>query len=507
VSGTLSRQEIFRATFEQAPVGIAHVAPEGHWLRVNRALAEIIGYTTDELLSGCFQEITHPDDLATDLQHVELLLRGEADRYAIDKRYIKKDGSNVWVSLTVALVRKRDGASDFFVAVIQDITQRKQMEATLLSEESRFRAIFDSTVEAIAILNSKGIVQSVNPGIQRVFGYSQEEVVGRNVRMLIPQVLADEHGRYLARYAATGERAIIGIGREVEGRRKDGSAVAIDLSVAEWALDGETFFTGIMRDLTERRTVEAALRSTEERLFALQNEYAHLARINDMGEMAAAIAHEINQPLTAISNSLSTGRHIVRSSDSADALPKLDELMAAASAQAIRAGEIVRRLRQFVGKGTGERQVERIDALVDTASRLALIDAAPSGIEVERIAGASKAEVQIDPIQLQQVVMNLLRNAVDALNSVPEGAPRRLTIATRVVEKAQTVEIRVADNGPGVSAADRAKIFDPFFTSKAKGMGIGLSICRRLIEAHGGSIDLEESNGTGAAFKVELPLA
>jgi two-component system sensor kinase FixL len=226
-----------------------------------------------------------------------------------------------------------------------------------------------------------------------------------------------------------------------------------------------------------------------------------------MGEMAAAIAHEINQPLTAISNYLSTGLYIIRQESSTGHIGKLEELMSAASAQAIRAGDIVRRLRQFVGKGSGERRIERIDAVVDTASRLALIDAAPNGIEVERVAGAPDAEVYIDPIQIQQVVMNLLRNGVDAMMPLPDGAPRRITITTDIVENAQTVLIKVADTGPGVAAASRARIFEPFFTSKAKGMGIGLSICRRLIEAHDGSIDIDEQDAPGATFRISLPLA
>lgn len=499
--------DLYRSTFEEAAVGIAHVAPDGRWLRVNRMVSEITGYGAGELLGGSFQQITHPDDLSLDLAQVQMLLRGETSRYVIDKRYVRKNGSHVWVSLTVTLIRDFDDAPDFFVAVIQDITARKQIEASQLESEARFRAIFDSAVEAIAIIDSSGTVESVNPGVQRMFGYSPEEVVGRNVKLLMPAEVAREHDAYLDRYRSDGRPAIIGIGREVQGRRKDGSTIALDLSVAEWALDGRTYFTGMMRDLTPRRAAEAALRISEERLLALQKEYAHLARVNEMGEMAAAIAHEINQPLTAIVNYLGAGKYAIAESSGEEALAEAEEMMTQASQQALRAGDIVRRLREFVGKGTGERRVEAIDTLVDAGSRLGLIDAAANGIAVERVAGAGGAEVYVDPVQIQQVIVNLIRNAQDALVTLPQGRTRRLTIATREITDEKAVEIRVADTGPGIADEIRADLFEPFVTSKPSGMGMGLSVCRRLVEAHGGTIGLEASDGQGTTFALRLPLS
>lgn len=499
--------DLYRSTFEEAAVGIAHVAPDGSWLRVNRMVSEITGYSARELLGGSFQQITHPDDLSLDLAQVQMLLSGETSRYVIDKRYVRKNGSHVWVSLTVTLIRDLDGAPEFFVAVIQDISARKQMEASQLESEARFRAIFDSAVEAIAIIDSAGTVESVNPGVQRMFGYSPEEVVGRNVKMLMPAPVAREHDAHLDRYRSGGRAAIIGIGREVQGLRKDGSSIALDLSVAEWTLDGRTYFTGMMRDITPRKVAEAALRNSEERLLALQNEYAHLARVNEMGEMAAAIAHEINQPLTAIVNYLGAGKYAVAEGFGEEALAEAEEVMTHASQQALRAGDIVRRLREFVGKGTGERRVEAIDTLVDAGSRLGLIDAAANGIAVERVAGAGGAEVYVDPVQIQQVIVNLVRNAQDALVTLPQGRVRRLTIATREITDEKAVEIRVADTGPGIADEVRAGLFEPFVTSKPSGMGMGLSVCRRLVEAHGGTIELEASEGQGTTFTLRLPLS
>jgi two-component system sensor kinase FixL len=494
-----------KSSFDQAAVGMAHVGVDGRWLRVNAQCCAITGYTKEELLGGSFQHITHPDDLGEDLAQVERLLRGEAERYSMDKRYIRKDGGVVWVHLIVTLVHDAAGAPDFFIAVINDISDRKDIEASLVDSEARYRAIFDSAVEAIAVIDQRGTIQSINPAAQRIFGYAPTELVGRNVSTLMPQRIAQEHDSYLERYRTTGMRAIIGIGREVEGMRKDGSPVAIDLSVAEWERAGQKFFTGIMRDITPRRAAEAALRSSEERLRSLQNEYAHLARVNEMGEMAAAIAHEINQPLTAIVNNLNAGLYAAREGFTRDAFDEAQEVMTMASEQALRAGDIVRRLREFVGKSTGERRVEAIDTLVEAASGLALIDAAASGIRVERSAGAAGTDVRVDPVQIQQVIVNLLRNAIDALVTLPAGQDRGIWISTRLIPESGKVEIRIADNGPGIPENLRATVFEPFFTSKATGMGMGLSVCRRLIEAHDGSITLEPNGTGGAAFRLELP--
>jgi two-component system sensor kinase FixL len=497
---------LFEESFEEAAVGIAHVAPDGRWLRVNTQCGVITGYTREELLSGSFQQITHPDDLSRDLAQVSMLLAGETDRYTMDKRYIRKDGTNIWVSLTVTLIRDRGGVPDFFVAVIQDISERKRLDANLVESEARYRAIFDSAVEAIAVIDARGIIQSVNPAVHRIFGFSPDELIGGNVSKLMPSMIAREHDGYLERYKATGVRAIIGIGREVEGQSKDGRSISIDLSVAEWQLEGRTYFTGIMRDITPRRAAEAALRASEERLRALQLEYAHLARVNEMGEMAAAIAHEINQPLTAIVNNLNAGLYAAAEGMSSETFEEAREVMTEAADQALRAGNIVRRLREFVGKGSGERRVENIDMLVDAASSLGLIDAAANGIEVERICGAGTVEASVDPVQMQQVIVNLLRNAVDSLSTLPAGMRRRLSIATHELVGEEAVQIRIVDSGPGILPGMRSTIFEPFVTSKANGMGMGLSVCRRLIEAHGGSIELDEPAEGGAAFTLMLPL-
>jgi two-component system sensor kinase FixL len=371
------------------------------------------------------------------------------------------------------------------------VALRRRIAAGVATGEAQYRAIFNSSFEAMAVIDARGVVQSVNPSVERTFGYAPAELIGRNITMVMP--------------GATGAHqwAIVDIGREVIGRRKDGSRFPLELSVAEWQRAGKTYFTGAMRDVSERKDSEDALRVSEESLRLLQIEFAHFARVNDLGEMAAAISHEINQPLTAIVNYLNTGLFIALEGYSEDGFVEAEEMMRKASEQALRAGNIVRRLREFVGKDNGERTVERAERLVDAAIALALIDARSSGIAVNRREGADEARVEVDVVQIQQVLVNLLRNAVEAMRGGPSESGPGLTIAT--ASKPGVVEISVADNGPGIEPAMLGRLFEPFVTTKTKGLGMGLSVCRRLIEAHGGTIEAQSEPGCGATFRVTLP--
>ena len=369
-----------------------------------------------------------------------------------------------------------------------------------VADSAQYRAIFDSAVEAMAVIDAMGVIQSVNPAVERMFGYAPAELVGGNINMLMPPELAMHHDSHLSRYGQTGIRAVIGIGREVTGRRKDDSVFPLDLSVAEWRHDGETFFTGIMRDVSARHAAESKLRASEERLRLLQHEFAHLARVNEFGEMAEAIADEINQPLTAIVNYLSVGLFAAGEDGDGEA----EQLMRQASEQAMRAGGMVRRLREFVDYGHGVRTVWRADGLVDSAMALALVDARSSGIVVERETGAGDVVVEVDSAQIRQVLVNLLRNAVEAMQENDPSRDARVTISTGVRPDG-AVEFAISDTGPGLSPEAREQLFQPFFTTKANGMGLGLSVCRRLIEAHGGSIEADNLPGGGAIFRFQLP--
>jgi two-component system sensor kinase FixL len=491
-------------TFDQAAVGIAHVDPAGRWLAVNDRFCEIVGFSHDELVDRSFQEITHPDDLPGDLELIAELIAGDADRMAIDKRYVRRNGSAVWTHVTRSIVRDAAGKAEFFVSVVQDISARKEAEQRLAASEAQYRAIFDNAAETVVVIDSNALIQSVNPAVERTFGYKPEELIGREVWMLMPEKIGSAQASDLARYLATGQSEVLGNLSEIEGRRKGGATFPLDLSVAEWKRDDETFFTGIMRDISARKQAEQALIGSEERLRLLQNEFAHLARVNDLGEMAAAIAHEINQPLAAIVNYLNSGLFLADTGYSEENFAYVAEDMARASEQALRAGEIVRRLRAFISQGAGMRTVESVEQLVEGAMALALIDAKYAGISVETELEAEAAQVEVDRIQIHQVVVNLLRNAVDAMMLSPPGKQRLLKVGVHN-ETSDMVSFTVADTGPGISPDIYEHLFEPFVTSKMNGMGMGLSLCQRLIESHGGTISVENRPDEGATFTFRLP--
>ena len=333
--------------------------------------------------------------------------------------------------------------------------------------------------------------RAFNPAAERQFGWRAADVVGENVKMLMPSPYRQEHDGYIARYLSTGERQIIGVGRVVAGQRRDGSTFPMELSVDEVLSDEGRSFVGFIRDLTERQRTEARLQD-------LQAELTHISRLTAMGEMASALAHELNQPLTAIANYLTgTKRLIDRGEIDAKVISgALDK----ASEQALRAGDIIRRLRSFVSPGESERAVERVTKLVEEASALGLVGAKEKNVQVTFRIDPAADLVLADRVQIQQVLVNLIRNAVEAM----EGAARReLTVRSTSGDEGM-IDISVSDTGSGIDPAMMRNLFQSFFTTKAQGMGVGLSVCRTIVEAHGGRIWAEPNEGGGTVFHFTL---
>jgi two-component system sensor kinase FixL len=317
-------------------------------------------------------------------------------------------------------------------------------------------------------------------------------VIGRNVRMLMPNPYREAHDGYIGRYLATGERRIIGIGRVVVGERKDGSTFPMELSVGEMRSGDRRFFTGFVRDLSERQATEA-------RLQELQSELVHISRLTAMGEMASTLAHELNQPLSAIANYMKGSRRLLESATD-DVSQKVRDAIDKAGAQALRAGEIIRRLRDFVSRGESERRVESLAKLIEEASALALVGAKEHGVRVTFRFDPRADFVLADRVQIQQVLLNLMRNAVDAMT---ESARRELVLSTTALPE-NVVEIAVADTGPGIAEEVAEQLFKPFVTTKREGMGVGLSISRTIIDTHGGRIWAGANPGGGTIFRFTL---
>ena len=357
---------------------------------------------------------------------------------------------------------------------------------------AHLRSILDTVPDAMIVIDERGIMSSFSSAAERLFGYTAAEAIGKNVKMLMPTTYRAAHDGYLARYLTTGERRIIGIGRVVTGERKDGSTFPMELSVGEMRSSDQRFFTGFVRDLSERQ-------STEARLQELQSELVHISRLTAMGEMASTLAHELNQPLSAIANYLKGTRRLLESAGDERAATMREALDKAAE-QALRAGQIIRRLRDFVSRGESEQSVESLTKLIEEASALALVGVKEHGIRVRYQFDPAVDLVLADRVQIQQVLLNLLRNAVDAM---VDASRRELTIATSALSD-ETIEIAVADTGPGIAEEVADQLFQPFVTTKRHGMGVGLSISRTIVDAHGGTISAEANPGGGTIFRFTL---
>ncbi len=360
------------------------------------------------------------------------------------------------------------------------------------ARETHLQSIIDTVPEATIVIDERGLIQSFSTTAERTFGYSAAEIIGKNVKLLMPSPYREEHDGYLARYIQTGEPRSLGAGRIVSGQRKDGSTFPIELAIGEMWSGSRRFFTGFIRDLTERQETEA-------RLQELQSELVHVSRLTAMGEMASAIAHELNQPLAAISNYLKGSQRLLDGSNDQHAMT-VREVLDRAAGQALRAGEIIRRLRDFVSRRESERRVESITKLIQEASALALVGAKEKDVRVSFDFDPQVDLVVADKVQVQQVLVNLIRNAIEAME---ESARRDLSISTQPAGDG-IVAVQVNDTGSGISEEMAQKLFEPFATTKANGMGVGLSISRTIVEAHGGQIEAKPRSEGGTTFRFTL---
>ncbi len=360
-------------------------------------------------------------------------------------------------------------------------------------EEAHLRSILETVPDAMIVIDEHGIIEAFSKAAERLFGYGVAEACGQNVRLLMPAPYRDQHDGYLQRYLATGERRIIGIGRVVVGLRKDGSTFPMELAVGEARLGARRVFTGFVRDLTEAQKTHA-------RMQELQQGLLHASRLRATGQMAAALAHELNQPLTAVANYLRGAQRLMQARE--PDLARVRDAVELAVQQTLRAGQIIRRLRGFVERGDVISRAEPVATLIEEASALALLGAKERSIRVIMSVAPDLPEVLVERVQIQQVLLNLIRNAIEAM----EHEPRRTLTITARREGAQ-VEIGVADTGPGLAPDVASQLFQPFVTTKPDGMGIGLSICRTIIESHHGRLWAEDNPGGGTVFHFTLPIA
>ena len=484
-----------RAVIETAVDGIVVIDQTGTVRLFNRACEQLFGYPAVAVIGNnvnMLMPAPYHDEHDTYLTRYRET--GERRIIGIGRhvRGRRADGSVFPMYLSVGEIEVTIGDRQF-LGIIHDTTEQHAVEEALRETAERLRTTLELVPDAIIVIDAEGSIESYSDAARRLFGWTAEQVAGRNVKMLMPSPYRDQHDGYLRRYRDTGERRIIGIGRVVVGLRQDGSTFPMELAVGEMELSGRRLFTGFVRDLTERQLAE-------KRFQDLQSELLHVSRLSAMGEMSAALAHELNQPLTAVINWTQAARRLLDAESPASRTKALD-FMDNSIAQANRAGQIIRRLRSFVGKGENEPTAESPNATIEEATALALVGAKERGIRVVLDLGSDLPTVLIDKVQIQQVVINLIRNAIEAMAAVER---RELAIATFRGE--DNVAVTVADTGPGLAPEVAEQLFQPFVTTKEKGMGIGMSICRSIIDKHGGRLQATARAGGGMIFSFTMPI-
>jgi two-component system sensor kinase FixL len=466
--------------------------PEGHVTIWNKGAERLKGWSEQEAL-GQHSAIFYPaDQVEADRPNKDLEEARALGKVEHEDWRLRKDGSEFLAHVTITALYDASGALRGFGKVIRDVTDQRASERKLSASAAHLRSILATVPDAMVVIDERGHILSFSSAAERLFGRTEAEMVGMNVNCLMPSPDSERHDGYIARYLSTGERRIIGRGRTVTGLRADGTTFPMELSVGDAITEGDRVFTGFVRDLTEAQRTEA-------RIEELRSGLVHAARVSAMGTMASTLAHELNQPITAVANYMEAVRDLLGQPDPDD-LPMIREALDDAAKEAIRAGQIVRRLREFVARGEVEKSVEDLPALIEEASHLALVGARERGVGARFDLDPAASPVLVDKVQIQQVLINLIRNAIEAMAVSPV---RQLTVSSHA-EGAAIVRVTVADTGPGVSPEVAETLFRAFNSTKADGMGLGLSICRTIVEANGGRIWMEPREGGGALFHFTL---
>ena len=492
-----ARQQVeqrWRTAFENSAIGITMADFAGHFFAANSVFRTMLGYTESELYQLTFLDVTYEEDREANEELVRELVEGKRQHFQIEKRYRRKDGTLVWGRNDVALVPGIGGAAPFWFAVVEDITQRKEEESARRYTEEKYRLVVETASDAVISLDETSAILLANPATTRIFGYDPAELIGKPLTMLMPEFLRKLHEVGFKRYLATGQRHINWQGTELVGRRKNGQEFPVEISFGELTKDGHRVFTGFIRDISERKQAQRAIQNA-------QAELARVSRLTTMGELAASIAHEVNQPLTAVNNNSSACLRLLANQNlQPDVLRRaLQEIVA----DGTRASAIVARIRAFIKKTPAEKNTLDVNEVIGEVLVMMAHGFEENRILLQRELAQALPPVLGDRVQLQQVLLNLIMNGIEAMTAVID-RPRLLLVESRLDESGDVL-VAVRDSGTGLGLeADR--VFTPFFTTKANGMGMGLSISRSLIEAHGGRLWATPNSPHGAVFSLTLPV-
>jgi len=465
---------------------------EGRVTIWNKGAERIKGWSETEVLGRHTAIFYSQADVDSGKPARDLALAKANGRLEEESWRVRRDGSGFLASVTITALTDGLGRHVGFGKVVHDVTVQKAIEGAIEAREMQLRSILATVPDAMVVMDDKGIVSSFSATAERLFGYAEEEVIGWNVNLLMPAPDRGAHDDHILRYLDSSEHRIIDTTRRVFGRRRDGSTFPLELAVGEAIGGGRRVFTGFIRDLSAKEEADA-------RLAALQTELGHISRLSAMGTMASTLAHELNQPIAAVANYVEASIDLLGDETDGPTL-LLKQALKDAAAEAFRAGSIVRRLRAFVARGEVEKRIEPIAPLIDDAAALGLSDAAERGIAAHVHLSPGAGPVLADRVQVQQVLVNILRNAVEAM---PEGGALTIDAAN----EGGFVHFVVSDDGPGLSGDVRDRLFEAFASTKREGMGLGLSICRTIVEAHGGRIWTTSPQGGGTEFHFTLPRA
>ena len=480
----------FRSIIEVSPVPMALLSEEDFNITfLNPAFVQTFGYNLDDIptLNDWWSKAYPDPDYrqwveATWQTAFEKSKQEQTDIPPLELVICCKNNSIKTVLVSAAEIHHN--STNVSLVILYDITQRKQMEAKLDS-------IFNASIEGIITVDISDIIISANTAVENIFGYTPEELMGCNIKTIMPPSPKEMD---TCSFLSHAEKFVSQI-QEIKGLHKNGFVVPLDLSIAEYSIDSTNYFTYIVRDVSLRKYREL---QDKEHL----NQLAHVTRLGLMGEMASGIAHEVNQPLAAISSYAQVSINLLNTEN--PDLVKLAEILYKTQQQALRAGQIIRRMREFVKSNTTQHSITDINILIHDSASLCFDEIKHNRIKLTFDLQNHLPPINVDPIQIEQVIINLVRNSVDALENCPANQQRNLSVHSRLTLN-DDIEISVTDNGPGINEDQKQKILMPFYTTKANGMGMGLSISRSIIEAHEGNLHFNSHPGNGCTFYFTLP--
>jgi PAS domain S-box-containing protein len=518
--------------FNNSPAGFIMADEQGRIERINQTALQLLNENLEEVKGRKLESFIKPEDsviLETFLLSLTGALTPQIATLKLKKKSTevveiecrgsahKDDDNRIKICMVVNDISSFKQAEDNLAAIVKQLEDSIQKKTASLSEsnkilkktvaelnhskhqllerEAKLNSILNASIEGIIVIDTAGTIVSVNAAVEKIFGYEGDELIGNRVDLLMPLNLNKKHQSYLEKYLRIFIPKAVGQIREVEGLRKDASLVPLDMTIAEFPLDGHQYYSGIVRDVTARKMQELQEKEHLEKL-------AHVTRLGLMGEMASGIAHEVNQPLSAVVNYTQVCLRFIEN-DNPD-LAKIGEILHKANQQALKAGQIIHNMREFVKPRKIHRSTVDINELLYEAITIFEADFKQHLIAMRFEMTKNLPFVFIDRVQIEQVFLNLIRNSIDALKDLPQFTQRKLSVETSLND-ASYIVVRVKDNGPGLTPLQKEKILTPFFTTKTSGMGMGLSISRSLVEAHHGTLHFNSKEDKGTTFYFTIP--